>query len=222
MKPNLQKLKKVGYDVFKSNIINRSNKNLFKTFSNFCKFYCPSMFSKKYNQYWNDKKFSKELINLRAKDKKVFAAIYNSFARSSELYNFCYSNNLHKLAANILKIKEKYLGIRDPILRIDVPQDKRNVYGWHQDSAYSQLHKNPKNEIVFWIPLINTNKKNGTLAVKPNSHNILDNVSYLKNAGGKFKMFIEFHEISRLRSSCDVAVRMMYGCCYVTGRQGHV
>ena len=145
MKPNLQKLKKVGYDVFKSNISNRSNKNLFKTFSNFCKFYCPSMFSKKYNQYWNDKKFSKELINLRAKDKKVFAAIYNSFARSSELYNFCYSNNLHKLAANILKIKEKYLGIRDPILRIDVPQ------------------------------------------VKPNSHNILDNVSYLKNAGGKFK-----------------------------------
>ena len=79
------------------------------------------------------------------------------------------------------------MGLRDPILRIDVPGDKRNIYGWHQDSAYSNLHINSKNEIIFWLPLVNTTKKNGTIIVKPKSHEINKNVSYLKNKGGKYK-----------------------------------
>ena len=61
-----------------------------------------------------------------------FAAIYNSFARSSALYQFCYESKLHALAANILNENKENLGIRDPILRMDVPNDKRNTYGWHQ------------------------------------------------------------------------------------------
>ena len=182
---DLKKFEEFGYDVFKGSIKNSANKNLFKNLADFCKFYCPSFFNQSYKNFWSDKKFNKQLALLRKKNKKIFSAIYNSFARSSALYDFCYSNNLHKLGASILGVNEKHIGIRDPILRMDVPNDKRNTYGWHQDSAYSKLHKNPKNEVVFWIPLINTSIKNGTLIVKPKSHNITGNVSYLNKKGGK-------------------------------------
>ena len=30
-------------------------------------------------------------------------------------------------------------------IRMDVPYDKRNTFGWHQDSAYDKLNNNPKN-----------------------------------------------------------------------------
>lgn len=186
MKKILDHLGKYGYGVFRTKITKKKNNDLFDFFLSFCRFYCPSIFKYDYKKKWIDKDFNNSLIYLRSKDKKIFSAIYNSFARSSALYQFCYESKLNSLAANILDVNESTLGVRDPVLRIDVPEDKRNVYGWHQDSAYSNLHINPKNEIIFWIPLINTVQKNGTLVVKPYSHNIHGNVSYLKSKGGKF------------------------------------
>ena len=182
---NLKKFNRFGYDIFEGNITSSKNKDLFKSLELFCKFYCPLLFNQSYNKFWTDRNFNNNMILLRKKNKYLFSAIYNSFAKSSALYNFCYSSNLHKLAGNLLGISGKSLGIRDPILRMDVPNDNRNTYDWHQDSAYSQLHTNPKNEVIFWIPLINTNTKNGTLIVKPKSHNVMGNVSYLKKRGGK-------------------------------------
>ena len=182
----LKNLDKKGYEIFKNKISSRSNRDLFNALNSFCKFYSPGLFRKKYRKKWLDAEFSNDLIYLRKKNKKVFAAIYDSLARSSLLYNLCYTNDLHKLAAKILKTNDKHLGIRDPKLRMDVPKDKRNSYGWHQDSAYSNLHEDPKNELVFWIPLINTNAKNGTLIIKPKSHEIYGNISYLKRKDGKF------------------------------------
>ena len=63
---------------------------------------------------------------------------------------------------------------------------KRNTYGWHQDSAYSKLHLNSKNEIIL-DAFSKYHKKNGTLIIKPKSHNVYENVSYLKSKGGKYK-----------------------------------
>lgn len=182
----LKNLDKKGYEIFKNKISSRSNRDLFNALNSFCKFYSPGLFRKKYRKKWLDAEFSNDLIYLRKKNKNVFAAMYDSLDRSSLLYNLCYTNDLHKLAAKILKTNDKHLGIRDPKLRMDVPKDKRNSYGWHQDSAYSDLNKDPKNELVFWIPLINTNTKNGTLIVKPKSHEIYGNISYLKRTDGKF------------------------------------
>ena len=59
--------------------------------------------------------------------------------------------------------------MRSPGFRIDVPYDKRNVYGWHQDSAYDKLNSIPSNGALVWCPLINTNFRNGTIQLKPGS-----------------------------------------------------
>lgn len=184
MKKNLND---TGFAIFEKYIGKKNSNKLFETLVNYCKFYCPTIFDISFKDDWMDTSFSNKLISLRKNDPKVFAAIYNSFARSSALYQFCYESKLHALAANILNENKENLGIRDPILRMDVPNDKRNTYGWHQDSAYSKLHLNSKNEIIFWMPLVNTTKKNGTLIIKPKSHNVYENVSYLKSKGGKYK-----------------------------------
>ncbi len=181
------KLDASGFHVFKNYISKRYSKNLFKVFLNYCRFYCPNLFVTSYKNEWLNTNFNNQLIKLRKNNPKIFAAIYNSFARSSAMYQFCYDSGLNKLAAVILDEDKENLGIRDPILRIDVPSDKRNTYGWHQDSTYSKLHTNPKNEIICWLPLVNTNKKNGTLIVKPRSHIINKNVSYSKSKEEKYK-----------------------------------
>tara|TARA_A100001011_G_C14235849_1_gene810991 strand:+ start:99 stop:884 length:786 start_codon:yes stop_codon:yes gene_type:complete len=180
------KLDVLGFSIFKNYLSKKDSIDLFNTFQNYCKFYCPNLFTDSYKNKWLDVNFNNQLIKLRKDNPKIFAAIYNSFARSSAMYQFCYDSELNKLAADILEEDKENLGVRDPVLRIDVPSDKRNTYGWHQDSAYSKLHTNSKNEIIFWIPLVNTTKKNGTLIVKPKSHIINKNVSYLKSNGGKY------------------------------------
>ena len=50
-----------------------------------------------------------------------------------------------------------------------MPNDTRNTYGWHQDSAYDKLNSIPSNGALVWCPLITTNFKNGTILVKPGS-----------------------------------------------------
>ena len=65
------------------------------------------------------------------------------------------------------------------MLRMDVPNDKRNLYGWHQDSSYDNYNTYSKNGAVIWLPLINMTRKNGTLIVKPESQNE-NNVSYFE------------------------------------------
>ena len=80
-------------------------------------------------------------------------------------------NKLSLIASNFLDIKEKFLSVRNAQLRIDPPKDKRNTYGWHQDNAYYDYNIESKNGAVLWIPLIDTNKKNGTLVVKMGSEN---------------------------------------------------
>ena len=70
---------------------------------------------------------------------------------------------LDLIAQKFLEINCDNLSNRDIQLRMDFPNDKRNSYGWHQDNAYDQSNLYSKNGAVLWIPLINTNKKNGTL-----------------------------------------------------------
>ena len=72
-------------------------------------------------------------------------------------------------------------------LRMDVPEDTRNTYDWHQDSVYDKFNISPENGVTLWIPLVNTTKKNGTLLVKPGSQNEKGKTSYLKYKGSKYK-----------------------------------
>ena len=97
---------------------------------------------------------------------------------------FCISNKLPLLASNFLKIKSDEMMMTSQF-RMDVPHDKRNVYNWHQDSAYYKLNSNPRNGAVLWMPLMNTNVNNGTIVIKPNSH-VEENVYVLKKKLTKY------------------------------------
>ena len=52
---------------------------------------------------------------------------------------------------------------------MDAPFDNRNIYDWHQDSAYDGVNSVPTNGCILWVPLVDTNEKNGTLIVCPGS-----------------------------------------------------
>ena len=106
---------------------------------------------------------------------------------SNVLNNLPFENKLQKIAAEFLKIDEDKLGVRGVQFRIDVPSDKRNVYGWHQDNAYDNFNTNSKNGVIFWIPLINTSKYNGTLIIKPGSELSSSKCSFVKTKKSKFK-----------------------------------
>ena len=180
-------LNKNGYQIFPGVISKKSSSDLFATLLKFCSFYSPEIFSvKNYKNQWNDKRFSKDLSNLRRDDKKTFSAIYDTFFKSSALFKFCYENNLDKLAGKCLETDQKHLAVRDPILRMDVGKDKRSTYGWHQDSAYDDLNSYSESGVVLWIPFIDTSEKNGSLIVKPKSHHEDRSCSYLRRKGTKY------------------------------------
>jgi ectoine hydroxylase-related dioxygenase (phytanoyl-CoA dioxygenase family) len=157
-----------SYKIYKNCITKKSSKDFFKFVVNLIDSYEKDFGTSSHFSNWNDLNFSKKLIKLRKK-KEIFSAIYNSLLKSNELQKIVFNNNLHKLAGNFLNVDETQLTIRSITFRMDPPNDKRNLYGWHQDSAYDKFNFYSKNGAILWIPLIDTTKKNGTLMIKEGS-----------------------------------------------------
>ena len=93
--------------------------------------------------------------------------------KSNSLYKFCHVNKLDDIASKFLKVPKSSLSTR-PSFRIDVPQDTRNIIGWHQEANYYKKQtKDGQNGIVYWIAISESIKKvNGAIMVKENSHRI--------------------------------------------------
>lgn len=179
----------MSYKIYQNCISVKSSNNLFKFFLKSCYFYCPSIFKKSDNfkNKWTDQRFIAKMTNFRKKYKKRFSAMYNSIQVSNELSKFIFENNLVSIAKNFLGIKEENLLVRGLGLRMDFPNDNRNSYGWHQDNAYDRYNLYSKNGVILWIPLIDTNKDNGTLIIKPGSQYSSFNCSKLIRKGSKYQ-----------------------------------
>lgn len=163
----------MAYKIYKKCISELNSKKIFRLVLKSCQFYCPIIFKKNqdYEKTWLDKKFVNQMIDFRKNYKERFSAMYDSIKISNEFKKILFFSNLDSLASKFLKVESYKLLVRDMILRMDFPNDKRNSYGWHQDSAYDEYNLNSKNGAILWIPLINTNKKNGTLIIKVGSEN---------------------------------------------------
>ena len=61
-------------------------------------------------------------------------------------------DKLHNIASKFSKIDSKYLTVRSAQLRIDPPNDQRNIYGWHQDNAYYDYNI----EVEKWRSVMDT------------------------------------------------------------------
>ena len=179
-------MKNSTYKIYKKAFSVKSSKSLFKHFINVCNFFSPEDFDKKNFNGWDDKNLASVLVKIR-KNKKLFSNIYKTLQISNELQKIIVLNKLQNIASDFLKVDPKYLTVRNAQLRIDPPKDNRNVYGWHQDNAYYDYNIESKNGVVLWIPLINTNQKNGTLVVKLGSENNSISCSSKVKSKSKFK-----------------------------------
>lgn len=179
-----------GYKLLKNRISEKSSVSLFKTLLKFLQFYSPEDFKNqkflgknKKSRFWCNQDFNNKLINLRKTNKEIFSSVYDSLSKSNALVKFCYENRLDKIASDILKVPPNNLTVRTFTLRMDVPNDRRNTYGWHQDSSYDMYNISGTNGVVLWIPLVSVNKKNGSLIIKPGSQNNSVFASYKKLEG---------------------------------------
>ena len=178
---------KNGYKVYKNLINSESSIKLFKSFLKVLKF-CGigknfKSFSKIKN--WQSPELHQKLIELRKKDKHHFALIYDVMHKSNSINAFCMQNKLDEIAKDFLGIKNDELMMRSQI-RMDVPYDKRNTFGWHQDSAYDKLNNNPRNGVVLWIPLLDAEIDKGALEIKPKSQSE-KNIYIVKKKYKKFQ-----------------------------------
>jgi ectoine hydroxylase-related dioxygenase (phytanoyl-CoA dioxygenase family) len=202
-------LKKSGYKIFRNYINKNSINNMAIAFSTICKFVQPKLFNIKKCEQFQNKNLCKVLINLRKRKKNNFSQIYDLMQYSDAVKKFCYENNLDSVARKILRCRSEDLYLRTQF-RIDVPYDERNTFDWHQDSAYDKLNNNPKNGLIFWIPLVHTNEQNGTLILKPKSHNEKNNYFTKVKFGLRYKspqLVVQKSKIEKyvsLQPSCKV------------------
>lgn len=176
----------MSYRIYKNSIKQKTSNSLFEYVLRVCNFYNPKIFNEQiYPKKWIDPKFVSKITSLR-KDKKIFSSMYDTIQISNELQKVPFENNLQKIASNYLKINEKNLSIRGVQLRMDFPHDTRNSYGWHQDSAYDKFNLNSSNGVILWIPLVDTNKGNGTLVIKPGSEHSSFNCSKRISKGTRY------------------------------------
>ena len=57
------------------------------------------------------------------------------------------------------------------LIRMDVPNDEKNILSWHQDFVSSEKVIDHHNGLVSWIPLVSVNSENGSIDICPTSHN---------------------------------------------------
>ena len=175
-----------AYKIYKDSISKTSSRKFFNFLLNVIKSYENDFCKKNVNLNWDDRNFNRELIKLRKNKKDIFSSIYNSLLKSNELQKIPFENKLHQIASDYLSINQSKLSIRSITFRMDPPNDKRNSYGWHQDSAYDKFNVDSKNGAILWIPFSNTTKKNGTLMIKTGSENSTFHCSKLYKKGTKY------------------------------------
>lgn len=119
-------------------------------------------------------KVSKELDNnlyiLRKNNPEIFGYLYDSI-QSSVLLNQLFTNKIIiKNLCKISGIKQESFSTSGLIQRLDPPDDKKNLYSWHQETSYYRQNNAGKQCYFIWIPIINTNKKNGSIIIAKGSH----------------------------------------------------
>jgi ectoine hydroxylase-related dioxygenase (phytanoyl-CoA dioxygenase family) len=159
-----------GYVVVK-NILTKNDINLVKNFSS----EILNDFSKytkiKYLDYkcWDDPKFTIKIMKFRKNYRELFSFFYDTIQSNIVLKQICSKNNIVKKIKQILGISSNKISHSNVILRIDGPDDPRNIYDWHQERSYYPMNEDG-NGMVVWIPLVNIEEKIGPLHAAIGSH----------------------------------------------------
>ena len=147
--------------------INSLIENIFKLF---CKYSKDFQDLKNLERPWNTELFHKKFIEFRKKDPESFGAIYDSLKPSTTLTELGTDDKVVDHIAKFLKIEPSDLAISEPMCRLDVPNDKRNVLDWHQERSFFPQNRNGLNGLVCWIPLMDITEEIGPIHISPRSH----------------------------------------------------
>ena len=88
------------------------------------------------NNLWDNKKFCKLIINFRKNYPLSFSKLYNMVKNNPLLLDILNDKKIVSISKKILNIKSEHIWNGEFMIRIDVPKDKRNVIGWHQEASY--------------------------------------------------------------------------------------
>ncbi len=118
---------------------------------------------------FHNKKLHNILINEKKRNKFFFHKIYNSIQASSGFHNFLNSKKILDLVSEFLDCKKEEIITSSYQLRADFPNDKIHRLDWHFDAFYDtykpKVNFDTKSGLVFYLPLQNFNKKNGTVEI---------------------------------------------------------
>ena len=156
--------------LFNTTQINNFKKNLSKLILvrikqiNFDKYLFFSL--KKYDKIIND-----GLLYLEKKDHKNIVSIYNIVNKSNFFLSLSNNRILIKIISYILNRSEYHpFHFNSDALRMDMPKDKRFLYGWHRDSRFNLYNSE---FIQLWTPVVNNitkANKIGGLQIVDKSH----------------------------------------------------
>ena len=119
-------------------------------------------------------KFHDAMIKLKKENPVVSGMIYDSLLGSLALGALLMDEKMKKAVSQLSNEDIHNHSFVNTYVRIDTPNDDKNKLDWHQDFCSSEQVADHRNGLVAWIPLVDTNEKNGTITLCPKSHNELN------------------------------------------------
>lgn len=183
IKKYLSKYNKEGWIKFEKFIDQDLIDDCQATILNLFKKYSKDIFINQSSSFRNNIELHKKIIELRKKDKTTFAKIYDILQTSIAVKNIATNKKLIELACQILKTNKTSLMLRNTVIRLDVPNDKRNTLNWHYDMHSLNNHNHfPKGGISMVIPFTEFSIKNGCPELCIGSHNKKPKQQYSKKS----------------------------------------
>ena len=167
----LSKYNKEGWVKFENFIDKELIDNCQLTILNLFNKYCKDDFINQSSSLINNIDLHKKIIEIRKKDKTTFAKIYDILQTSIAVKNIATNKKLIELACEILNTNPNSLMLRNTVIRLDVPDDKRNILNWHYDMySLNNPEHLPKGGVSMVIPFTPFTIKNGCPELCIGSH----------------------------------------------------
>ena len=153
-------------DLFSKKDLKNLEKNLYDLATQFAKKINNKIFKNKNINDFN--KFNKFCINLEKHNKDYFFNFATLASNIFELKKISLNNRLRHIASQVLDENPNNLLFQHPTLLINVPNNKRILYHWHNaKNSYPKRNK----YLNLWFPVIKDKmENNGTMEVAIKSH----------------------------------------------------
>ena len=153
-------------DLFSKTDLKNLEINLYDLATQFAKKINNKIFKNKNINNFN--KFNKFCINLEKYNKDYFFNFATLASSIFELKKISLNNRLRHIASQVLDEKSNNLLFQHPTLLINLPNNKRILYHWHNaKNSYPKRNK----YLNLWFPIIKDKKaNNGTMEIANKSH----------------------------------------------------